>query len=131
MQLKPRIWLILTVGLALVFGLLGVLFIFLPAPASAIFGIGATAEAELAYVRALGIRDLALSFAILLLLPLSRGATRRLLAASALIPAGDIALVLWQTGLSALGPLLLHAASGAVLLALALLGPRDTSHSPR
>ncbi len=125
------IWLIFTVGLALIFGLLGVLFVFLPEPASALFGIEAPPEAELAYVRAVGIRDIGLSCAIVLVLLGSRSATRRLLAASALIPAGDIALVLWQTGLSALGPLLLHAASGAVLLALALLGPRDAPRSPR
>lgn len=96
-----------------------------PNLASSLFGIYVPELAELAYVRALGIRDVALCLFILALLPISGKATRRVLAASALIPAGDIVLVLNESGLSAPLPLLLHATSGAILLALSTLGRRD------
>jgi hypothetical protein len=120
-----KLWLVLTTAVALVLGLLGVFFVLAPSLASSVFGIYVPATAELAYVRALGIRDIALCLFILALLPISGKATRRVLAVSALIPAGDIVLVLHESGLSATLPLLLHATSGAILLALSALGPRD------
>jgi hypothetical protein len=120
-----HLWSILTASFALVLGGLGVFFVLAPIPASSLFGMEAPAHADLAYVRALGIRDIGLCLAILAVLPISSKATRRLLAASGIIPAGDIALVLLESGLSAPLQLLLHAASGAVLLALSILGPRD------
>ena len=101
------------------FGLLGRFIIALPRPASILFGIEAEGEAALAYVRALGFRDLALSLYLLALRGVSLRASRRLLGLSAVIPAGDLALVLAESGFSALVPLLLHAASGIVLLILA------------
>jgi nitric oxide reductase large subunit len=120
-----NLWSMLTAGLALGLGVLGVFFVFAPTPASSLFGIEAPAHADLAYVRAVGFRDIALCLAILVVLPMSKPATRRLLAASALIPACDIALVLLESGPSPILPLLLHAASGAVLLTLSILGPPD------
>jgi hypothetical protein len=125
MQQSPNLWRLLTTSVALVLGLLGVFFVLAPNLASSLFGIYVPELAELAYVRALGIRDVALCLFILALLPISGKATRRVLAASALIPAGDIVLVLNESGLSAPLPLLLHATSGAILLALSTLGRRD------
>lgn len=127
MPQRSHPWSILTAGFALVLGLLGVFFVLAPSPASSSFGIEAPAHADLAYVRALGLRDVALCLAILVVLPVSGKATGRLLAASAIIPAGDIALVLLESGLSVPLQLLLHAVSGAVLLALSILGPRGGS----
>ncbi|WP_108396105.1 hypothetical protein [Devosia submarina] len=51
----------------------------------------------------------------------------RLLAASAIIPAGDIALVLLESGLSVPLQILLHAVSSALLLTLSILRPREGS----
>ena len=129
MPKQQKLWPVLTMAVALVFGLLGTFFVLAPGPASAVFGISTAAEAELAYVRALGIRDIALCLFLLVLLPISSKAIRRVLAASALIPAGDIALVLTASELSSASPLLLHASSGVVLLALSALGPRGEAES--
>ncbi len=125
MPQSRNLWRVLTTAVALVLGLLGAFFVLVPNFASSVFGIYLPGTAELAYVRALGIRDVALCLFILALLPISGKATRRLLAVSALIPAGDIVLVLHESGLSAMLPLLLHATSGAILLALFALAPRD------
>lgn len=116
---SPPLWTVLVRALGAAFGLLGLVIIAVPRPASILFGIAAEGEAALAYVRALGFRDLALSLYLLVLPGTSLRASRRLLGLSAVIPAGDFALVLAESGFSTLLPLLLHAASGIVLLILA------------
>lgn len=110
---------VLVRALGAAFGLLGLVFIALPRPASSLFGIAAEGGAALAYVRALGFRDVALCLYLLALSGASLRASRLLLGLSAVIPAGDFALVLAVSRFSALGPLVLHAASGIVLLILA------------
>jgi len=113
------IWLGLVRALALVLGGLGLLFLFLPEPASALFGIATQEETALAYVRGLGLRDIALCLYLLLLARRPGSGLRPVLAASLVIPAGDLVLVLAASGLSAPLPLALHAASGICLAALA------------
>ncbi|HEY8575246.1 MAG TPA: DUF4267 domain-containing protein [Devosia sp.] len=117
----------MTMMLACAFALLGLLFVLAPEPASALFGIPSASPD--AYVRALGIRDLALSTFIIAIAPVSIQALRRLLAASALIPAGDIFLVSVLGSPSSAWPLILHAASAAVLVSLAAAAPKGTPQS--
>lgn len=116
--LSPR--LMLTRTLALAFGLLGLLFMVSPGPVSSLFGIPADSDPARAYVRALGIRDVALCLYLLVLSRLSLQASVVVLGLSVVIPAGDLVLVLTASGLSALGPLALHALSGICLAALAV-----------
>jgi hypothetical protein len=108
-------------AMAAVFLLIAALFVAVPALGAAVFGIPAPDGAGLAYVRALGLRDLALG---LYLLGLVRFASRRavgiVLGATVVIPAGDMLLVLTQDGLSSPGHLLLHGLSGACSASLAL-----------
>jgi hypothetical protein len=105
-------WVVL--AMAGVFLLIAVLFAASPALGAAVFGIPATEEGGLVYVRALALRDGALG---LYLLGLLRFSTRRavgiVLAATVVIPAGDLLLILEQEGLSSPGHLLLHGVSGA------------------
>lgn len=124
-MLSRQIWLTLTIMLAVVFAVLGALFVLAPEPASAIFGVPLGSHADSTYVRALGIRDLALCGFIVVLAPVSVPALRRLLAASALIPLGDIVLVLLTGEPGAPLPLMLHAASAAVLVGLVITAPKD------
>lgn len=107
----------------LAFGALAALLILAPAAGSRLFGLPAEGDPALAYVRALGVRDLALALWLLVLPRLSLGAARALVGLGAVIPAGDLLLLLAERGLSAPGPLLLHTASGLALLALALWTP--------
>lgn len=109
-------------SMACVFLLIGLAFIASPALGAAVFGIPAPDETAHAYVQALALRDLALG---LYLLGLLRFASRRalgiVLAATVVIPLGDVLLVLAWTGWT--GSLLLHGASAGAtaLLALGLL----------
>lgn len=77
-MLSRQIWLTLTLMLAVVFAVLGALFVLAPEPASAIFGVPFGSHADSTYVRALGIRDLALCGFIVVLAPVSVPALRRL-----------------------------------------------------
>jgi hypothetical protein len=111
-----------------VFLLTAVLFVTSPTLGASVFGIATTEEGGLAYVRAVALRDFALG---LYLLGLLRFSTRRavgiVLAATVVIPAGDLLLIFEQGGLSSPGHLLLHGISGACFAAVALrfLQPAD------
>jgi hypothetical protein len=115
-----RLWLVL--GLGVIFLLLGVLFIFAPDVGALLFGIEAANDARiLAYIAAIGIRDVALGLMIVVLGLHSRRATALLLAVAALIPVGDVILVASFGGLGSVPSLLLHAVSGGALGTLSLL----------
>ena len=115
----PSTWLVFT--LAGVFISLGLLFVLAPRAGAALFGIPAPEGPALAYVAAIGLRDLAFG---LYLAALSRLSTRRtigvVLGLTILIPAGDVALVLIERGFESPKHLLLHADSGIVMAASAL-----------
>jgi hypothetical protein len=116
---EPSTWLVL--ALSAVFVALGVLFVAAPSMGAAVFGIPATETATLAYVDAIGLRDLAFG---LYLFALARMSTRRVvgvvLGLTTVIPIGDLVIVSAMRGLSAPGHLLLHAASGAVMAGASL-----------
>jgi Domain of unknown function (DUF4267) len=116
---EPSTWLVL--ALSGVFLALGILFIAAPPLGAAVFGIPAVEAATLAYVDAIGFRDLAFG---LYLFALARMSTRRVvgtvLGLTALIPIGDLVIVGVMRGLSAPGHLLLHAASFAVMAGASL-----------
>ena len=105
---------------ALAFGALGLFFIALPVPASVLFGIEADGSTALAYVRALGVRDVALCFYLLGVSTLSARSLCALLGISVVIPAGDLALVLAISGFTVPAQLALHALSGICLTLLAV-----------
>jgi Domain of unknown function (DUF4267) len=112
-------WVVL--GMAGVFLLLGLAFIADPELGATIFGIPAAEATGRSYVRALGLRDLALG---LYLIGLTCFASRRavgiVLGATLVIPAGDLLLILVQRGLSSPSHLLLHGLSALVIAAVAL-----------
>ena len=111
-----RTWYVL--ALSGVFVLLGLLFILAPRMGAALFGLPAPEGASLGYLPAIGLRDLAFG---LYLFALARLATRRavgtVLGITVLIPAGDVAILALERGWSSPGHLLLHAVSGAAMLA--------------
>ncbi|MFL5224713.1 MAG: DUF4267 domain-containing protein [Microvirga sp.] len=108
-------WLI--VALALVFVALGILFVAAPAAGAALFGLPASDATTLAYVAAIGFRDLAFGLYLAALARLSsRRAVGTVMGLTALIPIGDVIIVAVMRGLSSPGHLLLHAGSGAVLV---------------
>ena len=105
------------------------MFIARPALASQLFGLPARSGAW-PYVRALGFRDLGVAAALGLA---SVGPPRVLgaLAGSlAIIPAADLALVAALKGGRAWPSLILHGASGATLLALAVGGLAARRRNP-
>jgi hypothetical protein len=108
-------------AMATVFLLIAALFVAAPVLGAAVFGIPAPDGAGLAYVRAVGLRDLAFG---LYLLGLARFSSRRavaiVLGLTVVIPAGDMLLVIAREGLSSPGHLLLHGASGACAAGVAL-----------
>jgi hypothetical protein len=113
--------------LAGIFLLIAAVFLFAPKLGAAVFGIPTEEAGGLDYVRALALRDLALGLYLLGLLRFSsRRAIGIVLAATLVIPAGDLLLILAWHGLSSPGYLLLHGASGACVAAVAirLLRPR-------
>jgi hypothetical protein len=112
------------IGMAIVFLGIAVLFIAAPTIGAALFGIPAPEVEAQAYVRAIGLRDLALGLYILgLLLLVSRRAAGMVIGLTTVIPLGDMLLVLNPPGTSAWTHVLLHGASAAVcvLLSAALL----------
>jgi len=107
-------------ALAGVFLLIGVVFIADPATGAAIFGIPAPGGEGRSYVQALALRDLALGLYLLGLLRLgSRRALGIVLAATVVIPLGDLWLVGTQEGPFTPWHLLLHGASAAATAGLA------------
>jgi hypothetical protein len=126
-------WLVLAPGIALL--LLGLLFIAAPRAGAAIFGLPAPEGPGLAYLAAIGLRDVAFGLYILALAFFgTRRAVGLVLAVTVLIPIGDILLVLSERGLSSPGHLLLHGASGAYMAAASiwvLRGPGEGGPSSR
>lgn len=117
---RSTVWLALVGALAVAFGVLGALLIAWPRAGSALFGLVAEDDSALAYVRALGFRDIVLSLYLLILSTVSPRACRVVLGVSVLIPACDLLLVIVERGVSAPFSLFLHALSGLCLAALAL-----------
>jgi len=110
-----------SLALALGLGGLGLLFIAAPRLGAAIFGLPAPEGEALAYIPVVGLRDLAFAGYILgLLLRPDRGAVSVVLAATLLIPLGDIAVLLAVRGRAAGRHLLPHA--GIDLRVAALVG---------
>ncbi len=92
-----------------------------PWAGAAVFGVPAPDGAGLAYVRAVGLRDLALALYLLGLACFSsRRAVGIVLGATVVVPVGDVLLVLAREGVSSPGHLLLHGLSGACCAAVAL-----------
>jgi hypothetical protein len=111
----PSTWLVL--ALSGVFVSLGLLFLFAPRAGAGLFGIPAPPGQSLAYVIAIGLRDLAFGLYLFALTRLaSRRAVGMILGITVLIPVGDVVLVAAERGFAP-GHLLLHAASGLVLAA--------------
>ena len=107
-------WAALLLGAA--FLILGIGFAAAPQVGAWVFGIGAADGTALAYVRALGFRDVALALYIFGLI--AYGARRALsivLGASLVIPACDVALVLSVSGWSSVGQVFVHLAGAAAL----------------
>ena len=115
-----------TAAFAVVFLGIAGLFLVAPSTGAALFGIPASSAEAQAYVRAIGLRDLALGLYILALLFLvSRRAAGILISITTVIPVGDMVLVLNPPGSSFWGHVLLHGGSAAVcaLLGAGLLWP--------
>jgi hypothetical protein len=116
---EPSTWLVL--AMSCLFVLLGLLFLLAPRLGAALFGLPAPEGSALAYLPAIGLRDLAFG---LYLFALARLASRTtlgvILAVTALIPVGDITLVALERGLGAPGYLLLHGLSALILTAAAI-----------
>jgi hypothetical protein len=99
--------------------LVGLLCMTAPRPGSALFGIPATEGTALAYVTAIGVRDLAFGLYIVgLTLFANRRAVGVALAVTVVIPAGDLVVLLAARGL--VWQLLLHAGSGLYMAGAAL-----------
>jgi hypothetical protein len=123
MKVRTPVWQMAVKGFGCVLLCLGVLFILFPGLGAGLFGIDATGEP--AYVRALGLRDLALGAGLFLVSRISISATRVLLGVSVVIPVGDLLLVLHEAGLSAPLSLALHGCSGLALGVLAATPSRN------
>lgn len=114
----PLRWALL--GTSLLFASLGALFVCQPEQATALFGIPANTVAELVYVRAVGMRDVALAgYIALLTLFASTRAVLIVLSMTLVIPAGDLVLVAMAPygGPLQLG---LHLASATLFAGLAI-----------
>ena len=112
----PSAWLVL--ALSGVFVLLGLLFVVAPRLGAALFGLPAPEGSALAYLPALGLRDLAFG---LYLFALGRTAPPAALGAvlgiTVLIPVGDIIIVALERGWDSPGHLVLHGASALTMAA--------------
>lgn len=104
-------WLVIAPAIGLV--LLGIVFIVSPPVGAAIFGLPPPQAAAAGYLPAIGVRDLAFGLYVLALAvfagPRPVGIV---LAVTALIPLGDILVLVAALGLSSPAHLLVHAASG-------------------
>ncbi|KMO35907.1 hypothetical protein VQ03_21375 [Methylobacterium tarhaniae] len=113
-----RFWVVLT--LALVFLALGGLFLAAPSLGALIYGVPEPAGLGRTYLRAIGARDAALALYLAGLALLStRRAVALVLAASLVIPACDLVLIL-SAGTAAWWQVALHGASAGVLALVAL-----------
>jgi hypothetical protein len=111
-------WPALLPPLALV--LLGLVFVAAPRLGAAIFGLPAPAGPALAWIAVVGLRDLAFGGYALALAALStRHALAVVLGVTALIPAGDLLLLLAAQGSVSPLHLLAHLVSGLVFAAAA------------
>jgi len=112
---------------------LGILFVAAPRLGAGLFGLPPPEGPALAYLVAIGLRDLAFGLYIAIL---SRRAAWPLLgmvlAATLVIPLGDLLILAAVRGLESPAHLLLHGASGLVLAgtALWLLRQPDSSREP-
>lgn len=113
--------------LSAVFLMLGGLFVTMPAPAAAFYGLPAEEPAALFYVRVVGLRDLALAIYLLgLTLAGQRRALSIVLIGTLVIPMGDM-LLLASSGTGRPVHYLLH---GGSLLCFALLAIRNSRSAP-
>jgi hypothetical protein len=120
----PISWLVL--GIAALFLSIGLLLTTAPRVGAQLFGIPTLGDDSLAYVRALGFRDLALALYIAALtLWTSRRALAIVVGITVLIPVLDFALVLAARGFSSPWHLAMHAGSAAVFAGLAFFGARS------
>ncbi|WP_161600844.1 DUF4267 domain-containing protein [Teichococcus oryzae] len=102
----------LVLSMAGVFLLIGAAFIASPPLGAALFGLPATGAEAQAWLRALALRDLALGLYLAGLLWLgSRRSLGVVLAATVVIPPGDMLMVAGWHGGAAPAPLLLHGLS--------------------
>jgi len=124
---EPLAWASLL--LAALFFCLAVLFVLAPAPAAAFFGLATNEPSALTFVRAVGLRDLALaSYLAGLTLAGDRRSLTILLAATVVIPVGDM-LLLALAGAGTPAHFLLHAASLLCFAALAWWARRSRPRS--
>ena len=99
---------------------LGAVFVAAPGLGAAIFGLPAPEGDGAAWVAVVGLRDLAFGGYVFALAAVStRRAVGVVLAVTALIPAGDVLLLLAVRGSAAAWHLLPHLASGGVMAAAA------------
>jgi hypothetical protein len=118
---RDRSWIVFIVlAVAGAFGLLGLCFVVAPRTGAALFGIPVESGPGVAYVRAIGFRDLTLGVYIsALALWSSRRALSIVLGATVIIPICDLVLLVSVVGLT--WHLIVHAASAACFTALAFL----------
>lgn len=119
------------VGLAGVFGLLGLGILIAPGLGARAFGLPRDDRASRPYIRALAFRDFGLAAILGLSARTSRGALRAAALGAATIPLLDATMVSRHRGARAAPSLLLHVASGLALLALAVSCHRDLRQPPR
>ena len=111
-------WVAIAPAVALV--LLGLVLIVTPTVGAAIFGLPLPPGSAAGYVPAIGVRDVAFGLYILALAWFSsRRAVGIVLALTALIPMGDILVLVSHTGLSSPWHLALHGVSGLYMAAAA------------
>jgi len=123
----PSTWFVRFLGLAFVG--LGLVFLVAPQAGASVFGLAAPEGEGFGYLPAIGLRDLAFG---LYLLILSLTATRRslglILAATLVIPIGDLVIVAAARGSDAFINLLLHGVSAAVMAGGAVWLLRPSTH---
>jgi hypothetical protein len=121
-----RLWLAL--ALAVIFVLLGLLFVLAPDAGAALFGLSAQISETLSYVVALGIRDIVLGGLIGAMAFQGRRPLAVLLGISAIIPVFDVLLVASVEGFSSILNVLVHALAGGVLATLSIMLFRTKRH---
>lgn len=111
---EPSTWLVWL--LAANFVGLGLLFLVAPRWGAGLFGLPAPEGASFGYLPAIGLRDLAFGFYLLILsLTSGRWSLGLIFGATVLIPVGDMIVVAAERGLEAWGYLLLHGLSAAIM----------------
>ena len=124
----PDLWPALFLAIALM--ALGCVFVFAPRLGAAIFGLPAPEGSSAAWVAVVGVRDLVFGSYVLVLASCStRRAVGLVLGMTALIPLGDILIVLAIQGFTTPGHLLLHLASLCAMAIAAVWTLRHRSPS--